>query len=668
MNNRNRGRQLVIRDPEDLRDRYYQPTLRRLPDRKELPGYFNEIMGQSNYYVRDQGDEGTCTGQALASLIDIQRHLSAGDGTAEPVSARMLYDRARTQGGAKPDDGDGVTSLRALIKGFYHYGVCSEATWDDKPESDGEDGLTVERAKEAREITLGAYYRLRPFLNDYHAALAEADGILVSAEIHRGWYDRAMSGAKKTANSGVIRPTSDDHGAHAFVIVGYTDKGFLILNSWGDDWGGYDGKRGIALWPYEDWAERIMDAWVLRLGVRAPSAFSQTVGSQGINFDFDAIRSSSSACHQLLGHFMHLDDGKHVDVGNYASNRGSVTRTAKRLQEKPRPVLLSITGSLLDLKTAFDMQVRQRAMVESAGLYPYSVFWCNDAVESGNTVLSHLFDQAVARVGLRALTLPDVIEKTTRGFGRAYWRDVQHAADVAGAHVYGTPEPDGIGGATTQDGALAHLLGSLSGCEGVDLHVVVDGAGILPFLAYLESSFGNSETADGKARRQAFFDKTASFTMIAPTVEYERLAYLADDLIDAVSARDKNAVTLWAPSEALEDKLHVGPYERSIVDLVLYSFEGRTRDTETVSPDDPRKRSYDRIKHAYIGMSKQRSDIEARARADTKLSRLRVRTIDQPDADRRHYEQTHVVYNEKCQRAVIENIKKIQSRLNASRR
>ncbi|MFT5334144.1 MAG: hypothetical protein ACJAUG_002630 [Halioglobus sp.] len=42
-------------------------------------------------------------------------------------------------------------------------------------------GLWIERAKAAGVNTLGAYYRLRPVISNYHAALMEAGTIVVSA-------------------------------------------------------------------------------------------------------------------------------------------------------------------------------------------------------------------------------------------------------------------------------------------------------------------------------------------------------------------------------------------------------------------------------------------------------------------------------------------------------
>jgi hypothetical protein len=50
---------------------------------------------------------------------------------------------------------------------------------------------------------------------------------------------------------------------HAVAIVGYTNEGFIVQNSWGEEWG----ERGFALLPYEDYLIHATDVWVAQLGV-----------------------------------------------------------------------------------------------------------------------------------------------------------------------------------------------------------------------------------------------------------------------------------------------------------------------------------------------------------------------------------------------------------------
>ena len=165
----------------------------------------------------------------------------------------MIYECARLKRDGGPADG---VSLRDVIKGFYNYGVCRDGLWPYV--AGGDPGqLSIERARDAKSLSLGAYYRLRPNLNTCHAALHETGALLVSAELHDGWrHDRvrAAGGVIVAPRPGQARGTLGDE-CHAFVVVGYTPEGFLVLNSWGRDWGGWaparrgagPGRRPLAL-------------------------------------------------------------------------------------------------------------------------------------------------------------------------------------------------------------------------------------------------------------------------------------------------------------------------------------------------------------------------------------------------------------------------------------
>ena len=246
----------VLPDATDLRDRIYEPALLDLALSIDAP---DAVLSP----VRDQGREGACTGFALSSAITLMnrlRHRKIKPAALPPTaSPRMLYEMAKLNDEWPGEDYEG-SSIRGALKGFYNNGACSD---DVAPFKDGEKNwfLKVEHAKDARSTGLGAYYRLRPEIIDYHAALNETGVIYVSAYVHRGW---------QNPSKGIIKPSHLNEGGHAFVIVGYDDKGFLIQNSWGEDWGGFKGQPGIAHWSYADWAATVMDAWVLRLSVPHP--------------------------------------------------------------------------------------------------------------------------------------------------------------------------------------------------------------------------------------------------------------------------------------------------------------------------------------------------------------------------------------------------------------
>ncbi len=302
----------VLPDMPDIRDRTYRPILRALQ---------SAIDPQIRFAVRDQA-KSSCTGFALAHVIEFLRSRETSHdkrqraNKQQRVSARMLYEMAKRNDEWAGSAYEG-SSIRGAIKGFFRNGVCLEATAPDNP-GVKDWVLTFDMAKEARETRLGAYLRVEPDISDYHAALNEVGVIYASAQIHSNW---------KSPKKGYIDPGGSPQGGHAFAIVGYDEKGFWVLNSWGKTWG----KSGIAHWDYVDWAVNIMDAWVLQLGVRAPDAFGAVPrvapsGTSGLFGFGDPNRGD------IIGHFINIDDGRLVTDGKYGSpTEEEMRETVKRL-------------------------------------------------------------------------------------------------------------------------------------------------------------------------------------------------------------------------------------------------------------------------------------------------------------------------------------------------
>ncbi|WP_424630447.1 C1 family peptidase [Bradyrhizobium sp. SYSU BS000235] len=284
----------ILPDMPDIRDRPYIPQLRPL-----RAGIYPSIA----FPVRDQGQDSSCTGYSLAHVIDFLRHRTINAQAPQRASARMLYEMAKKNDEWAGSNYEG-SSLRGAIKGFFRNGVCTEATAPDKPNG-APWTLTYEMAKEARETRLGAYFRLQPDLTDYHVALNDVGVIYASAEVHSNW---------DNPKGGIIVPDGKPAGGHAFAIVGYDQTGFYVLNSWGSGWG----DTGIAHWSYTDWANSIMDVWVLQLGVRAPTAFGAAPrislsSATQTSFGHEAARAD------IIGHFINIDDGLLVTDGKYGS-------------------------------------------------------------------------------------------------------------------------------------------------------------------------------------------------------------------------------------------------------------------------------------------------------------------------------------------------------------
>jgi hypothetical protein len=468
-------------DPPDFRDLPYEPGLGHISDRHvpaagDLPA------------VRNQGALGSCTGQALAAVVDVL-HARAAGGTRPPVSARMLYEMARAHDEMRIDGLDG-SSLRGALKGLFHNGACPESSegagYDPDDPQPWE--LTVEMAKAARGIGLGSYRRLRHIADHWHAALAETGAVLASAVVHEGWGRRAVdrAGGRITLPE---EPTP--RGAHAFAVVGWTEEGFLVLNSEGPGWGGFRASDnasplpGLALWCYADWARHVLDGWVLRLAARAPDAF-RLVG--GYVAAAPRPPHSTTPRIEINGHYVHFERGHRIETGPYPSQEPSLRRTAEWLANPERanahPHLLLHFEDALEPLT--DMAGRAAWLVprlKARGIYPIIIFWSEGFAEAVTSLLAGMAPGVEMRTGGPGAVADLMLESAARRYLRPLWLDLRAQAlamDDAARHARA---------------ALEVLLGVLrtraATGRPMALHLSAYGAGVLP-LAALAGRIGAS--------------------------------------------------------------------------------------------------------------------------------------------------------------------------------
>jgi hypothetical protein len=267
-------------DRLDLRDLTWQAPLKSLPARwpavgdleRFLPAYIGAGL------VRDQGADGACTGFGLAAVVNyllFMRALESGKGEGfAAVSPKMLYELARRYDEWRGEDYEG-SSCRGALKGWHKHGVCAEALWPYR-------GRRVVRPKEgwaedALGRPLGVYYRIDiRSVVDLQAAIVQIGAVFVSAQVHDGWSSVPRVATPPMSHDDaalptIPPPTDGKRGGHAFALVGFNDRGFVVQNSWGEAWGA----RGFAVLRYEDWTRHASDAWAVALGVpqdRAASA------------------------------------------------------------------------------------------------------------------------------------------------------------------------------------------------------------------------------------------------------------------------------------------------------------------------------------------------------------------------------------------------------------
>lgn len=419
------GRILNVQpDATDLRDRIYEPALLDLKLKLHLPD--SELSP-----IRDQGQEGACTGFALSSAITLMnryRHNRVDPMIVVPMaSPRMLYEMAKVNDEWPGEDYEG-SSIRGALKGFYHNGACSD---DIAPYVDGDKSwhLSIQHAKDARFVGLGAYFRLKPEIIDYHSALNEVGVIYVSATIHCGW---------KKPPKGDIKPSHLTEGGHAFIIVGYDDTGFLIQNSWGEDWGGFEGKPGIARWRYEDWSATVMDAWVFRLSVPTPNAFDLTITEPTLEAAnlFGAENVRAPRHEDIIGHIIHLNDGQLVETGKYPTPITTIRETANFLANETltagqdyKHLVIYCHGGLNGAAASAIRVKRMKKVFKRNGIYPVHFMWETGFFESLKDVIFSARSKAEKRVGGFSDFTDRVLEAMARGPGTAVWRDIKRDAD-----------------------------------------------------------------------------------------------------------------------------------------------------------------------------------------------------------------------------------------------
>ena len=207
--------------------------------------------------VEDQGNLGSCTGNALAGAVEfLERKNNA---PFVDVSRLFIYYNERViEGTVRSDSGamirDGIKSLRSK-------GVCSETKWPYvasrfavKP--------TPACYKEALAHQITSYHRIQT-LDEMRGCLAEGYPFVFGFTV----YEQFES--PEVAKSGIVnlpQPGERTIGGHAVVAVGYDDQSrrFIVRNSWGTGWG----DQGYFTIPYDYLADRNLsdDFWTIRKG------------------------------------------------------------------------------------------------------------------------------------------------------------------------------------------------------------------------------------------------------------------------------------------------------------------------------------------------------------------------------------------------------------------
>jgi len=228
----------------------------RLPDQVVPPPALVRVL--------DQGATSASVGFATAAALN---YLRAEQGDQTLVSPFMLYDLARRYDEWGGEQHDGSTLIAAMTA-LSRHGVSLDQEW---PSSNPSNELSPEAAQAALRNRPVAYRHVEKNVDHLRAAVFEYHAVVVAAQIHQGWNKPDDEGAIPFGR-GRIGPQRGLTGGHAFAVIGYTSKGFLVQNSWGLQWGGVSvgdvSLPGVALWQYEDAAKNLVEAWIVQLSAR----------------------------------------------------------------------------------------------------------------------------------------------------------------------------------------------------------------------------------------------------------------------------------------------------------------------------------------------------------------------------------------------------------------
>jgi hypothetical protein len=305
---------------------------------------------------------------------------------------------------------------------------------------------------------------------------------------------------------------------------------------------------------------------VLRLAVSTPQAFHIGVGFQGPSAGMNVpVASASTPRIELVGHYLHLDDGVHVRGGRYPSSPDMLAETVRLLERKAddkhagrkKPaagetkqdydhVLLWLAGANETTKDAVADAARLKRTWTGAGVYPITVFWCSDFVEEILGVLDGVFSKAEARVGRTGAALDDAIESAVRGAGRAFLRDIKRRSALAAAWPAGDMAD------------AVRRLGALKGRY--RLHLAAEGVG-----AIMAADLATFPDEPGERGLPLF----ETVTLLSPVLTERRF----DELLHSLPGKGGPKVAVVTHDDRTEQRMRVGPYSRSILHLVDRAFE-----------------------------------------------------------------------------------------------
>jgi hypothetical protein len=232
--------------------RHVQTLISKAPAQSIPDRWINE-----NVYAipqRDQGERGTCVGQATAYAADLnaikltswrpdlsqtkRNDIVDKSGTKfikdtlpdNCSSAECSFITSRELGGIRPDQFGSFIDFS--IKAWQKTGICSNSLWWNPKSAtfDNYEAYPAGRDQsiiDANQHTIEGYAAIKDF-EDIKRAIYTNGFVLMAINVYDNWCDNAMQGLFPEPNSNCI-------GSHALCWVGYDEDHLYCIHSW-DGW------------------------------------------------------------------------------------------------------------------------------------------------------------------------------------------------------------------------------------------------------------------------------------------------------------------------------------------------------------------------------------------------------------------------------------------------
>jgi C1A family cysteine protease len=242
-----------VPDVPDQRDQLYaapMPTRGPLPPKVDLRSKCPPVV--------DQGQLGSCTGNAIAAAVQFDR-MKLKRKPAFPPSRLFIYYNERVMEGTVGSDAGAM--IRDGVKSVAKLGVCPEREWPyviarfaDKPPATCYKGALKYRAV--------SYQRVARSLTQFKACLASGYPFVFGFSVYESFESDAVA---KTGVAPMPAHNEKLLGGHAVLAVGYDDASqrMIVRNSWGTGWG----QAGYFTLPYAYFTEASLsdDFWTVRV-------------------------------------------------------------------------------------------------------------------------------------------------------------------------------------------------------------------------------------------------------------------------------------------------------------------------------------------------------------------------------------------------------------------